>query len=244
MSLEDELDESGVDGEAAPAFSQTLTSTPADGKAAAAFSQPPTPTPAGGETAAAPAAAFSQPPIYTPVEQEAPATQPAALPGIAVDEAPATPGRPQTQESGTQPTQSSDGSSSRPALTDNLFGFCFKDNERRSKKSRVSFPDPMVQHDRTIRFATTPTEVHVAIHQSQLFDGFRNPDEAFPSVTAFLEQIVQEDARSHRALSEDMDFALRMIMPEPFADAINAVGRGNGRHPESLLEEDPPDGSE
>ena len=61
-------------------------------------------------------------------------------------------------------TQPSPQSGSSPALVDNDFGFNFKDEMRRSKRSRVAVDDPLVHHREAVRTVKTEKLLRASIY--------------------------------------------------------------------------------
>ena len=169
-----------------------------------------------------------------PVERRVPGGWSPKRPDPKDNAAPATPVQSQTMDS--QWTQDSPRGGDSPGVTNEDFKFSFKDATKRSSDREREISDPVVAALENVRKAQSQRELAKAVHSLTLFDGFHNEQAAYNTVTKRLEEIVA-DTRSHKDMVSEVQFAVRNLVPLPFAEAIKALALGEGWHPECLVQE-------
>ena len=76
-------------------------------------------------------------------------------------------------------------------------------------------------------------DVRRKLYPPTLFEGFRNPDEAYKTVRMWLEEI-EADTRNHLQLGSDMNWDIRLTESALYANCSLCLSKKNGWNAESL----------
>ena len=129
----------------------------------------------------------------------------------------------------------SQGGNPLPILADDVLGFQFRDASRSAAESEVLL-DPVETLMPRVRACGGLAELREIIHPLDLFHEFRDRRTTYATILRWLEEIVT-DGRSHTEVGEDSTFAVRLLAPVPFCQAIITKSRKEGWLPESLLQQ-------
>ena len=113
-------------------------------------------------------------------------------------------------------------------------GLCFEDALAEEEVGDNVLQDPAEALEKKVREVSCVADLDRLLFPDRMFNDLKNKETVYEMVKANLKQ-AWEDTRTHRQLSRDEDFDVRLCTATPVAEAVHTLARAKGVATEALL---------